>query len=618
MSNSEIFLAPAKVVCQFLLTLFDLEPHQIDESIYTLIIIFLAIYIWMKFIKLSSEYDQKCVLVCALKITASEFSVIDFAIAGFVVVAIIVITRFIYVFAARALGIYTPTDYRQWSHYVPWRYFFCLWSSISTWYEAVFVLGRKGNTGGFAGWLHTLSLLYTPSKLHLGRAMAFGITLLQPVGVKISRHVFMLAMTGSGKTTALVTMIALWRGSVFVVDPKSQIVNALVKHDKRRWFVLDPHGISGVDTSHFNVFDVVKEAIDREGKDAAVLWAMRVSEALIITPSGAKSPYFYEVSRIFLAGLIVHVLTYHSEEEHHLGFVRELIVKGYKVYDDDGKEVTEGDESYEFLLHIMEQNSAYDCFVAGAVSAMKSASGETGGNVRSTLQEQTKWLDLPQTRVLEKSDVSLSDLKTKNDIVLAFTAPLSSIRQELSPLSRLLTNMLYYTFESVKKKKGSCLTVIDELPSQQYNPTLEVMLAAARSMGQTFLGIAQNVELMQRHYPKSWKSFIGESDLTFWMGGNHPDNSEMLSKMLNSRTVIKRDIRTQQKQTRDVPVMTPEQVTRYLDPDSGRLIVTRAGARALKLKNDPYYAALHVWQYAADPEHGDTLLRRIVRKLLSC
>ena len=315
------------------------------------------------------------------------------------------------------------------------------------------------------------------------------------------------------------------------------------------------------------------------------------------------------------------MFTYHDEEEHNLAVVRDLIVHGYKLVDKDGKEETKGDEAHELLLRAMTNNPAYDAFIAGAISSLQSASGETSGNVRSTLQEQSKWLDIPQVRrCITSSDFSLVDLKTRDDMVLAFTAELSSLREELSRFSRLLTNLSYYTFQAVKKKKGQCLTVIDELPScQKYNPTLELMLAAGRSMGQTLLGISQNLELMQLHYPKSWKSFISEADVCFWMGGNHPDNADMLSsKLLGKKTIQNKDKRSGHQTRFDIDVMTSEQVSRYLDPDSDRLIVTRASGRSLLLRNDPYYKALPVWKYEADPEHGDTWFRAIIRFLLRC
>ncbi|SEQ95292.1 DDE superfamily endonuclease [Nitrosomonas sp. Nm51] len=60
-------------------------------------------------------------------------------------------------------------------------------------------------------------------------------------------------------------------------------------------------------------------------------------------------------------------------------------------------------------------------------------------------------------------------------------------------------------------------------------------------------------------------------------------------------------------------VMDADQVKRFLSPGSDNLIVTRAGMRALKLKNESYFKALPVCKYAADPAHRGAFFRRIMR-----
>jgi len=380
----------------------------------------------------------------------------------------------IYLFAARTIftivgrkcGFYHPNQYRYWPR-PPWRGVVRTYVGFKIWHERVFTMGKQA-TGGFAGTLATLALLYRPGKILLGRGYTFGVGLLQPVGITVSRHLFMYAMTGAGKTTALITIISTWKNSVFVIDPKAQITNALFQHDWRDWFVLDPYGISNANSACLNVFDIIKAAMGRDGDHAAVLWAMRVAQALIVTPSGSRSPFFTDTARGFLTGVILHVLSIHPEDEHNLPFIRDLIVNGYRLIDDDDREVTQDDEPHKLLLRMMLKNPAFEGAIAGAASAMASAGGETGGNVRATLQEQLKWLDIPQVRaILRSSSITLSDLKTRKDKVLSLTAPVLSIREELSPLCRLVTNVIAYTFEAIKEKNGQCLTVIDELPSQR-------------------------------------------------------------------------------------------------------------------------------------------------------
>lgn len=533
---------------------------------------------------------------------------------GFCLVALFA-TRTVLILFSRKIGIYHPDYYRFWPR-LPWRSLMAIWNDIRIWFERAFQMGKRA-TGGFASALQTLTLLYKPGHILLGRAFAWGFGLLQPVGINVERHLFMYAMTGAGKTTALITILSTWRNSVFVIDPKAQITNALFEHDWRTWSVIDPYGISNAISACFNAFDCIKSAMEREGPHAAVLWAMRIAQAIVITPVGARTPYFYDTARGFIFGVILHVLSTHPDDDHDLPYIRNLLINGYRVYSKEtGKEETTPEEAQQLLIRAMLNNPAFDGAIAGAAAALANASGETGGNIRSTLLEQTKWLDIPAVRdVLRSTSLPLSDLKTRKDVVFSLTAPVLSIREELAPLCRLLTNMTAYTFEYVRGKNGQCLTIVDELPSQGYNETFEVMLAVARSYGQTVLGISQNIELMKKTYPKSWATFSGEADAVFWMATNHDDTATHLSQILGKKSHVEKDNYSGRKTYREVAVMDADQVKRFLSPDSGNLIVTRAGMRALKLKNEPYFKALPIWKYAADPDHKEVLGRRIARKI---
>lgn len=521
------------------------------------------------------------------------------------------------VFLLRLLGLSHPAQYGEFPR-LPWRSFLKLWLAVQTWWERVFRLSRM-SSGGFSSAVATLTYLYTPGKILLGRAYALGVGLLQPLGIKVSRHIKIFAMTGAGKTTLLITMLSCWLGAALVVDPKGQITSALARKDKkRRWLAFDPYGITGLVSIGFNVFDTIKEAVMRSGPSSAVLWAQRIAQCLVNTPEGAKTPYFYDISRGFVTGLILHVLTMHPENEHNLPFIRSLIVEGYRVFNPEtGTEETRGDEAFSLLLDTMRRNPAFDGVVSGAATAFLNAGEETLGNILSTLMEQTQWLDIPDVRrALMHSDLSLADLKTRDDIVLALVAPVFSVREELKDVFRLFINMAAYTFEAVKKKKGQCLFVVDEMPSLGHNPTFEVLLPVARSQGITFVGISQDIELLKKAYPKSWETFIGNADCVFWMGTNHEGTLKYLSGVLGFRTLVEKDPYQGRKSYRQVRVAEPDQLRRFLNPDAGRMIITRPGKRALKVVNEPYYKALPVWAYDPDPDHKEALLRRLTRALL--
>jgi len=543
---------------------------------------------------------------------------------GSQIAAALFAARTLYVAIGRLFGFYSPEHYSMWPR-VPWRPFVILWLRTSEIYERLFLMGKR-STAGFASTLSTLTNLYRsrPGELFLGRASLSDIPVLMPLGAQIETHAFLYGKSGSGKTALLLSIVSLWKGSCFLIDAKNgEISETLAPYDKRRtWYVISPYS---PDTSAcFNVFDLIKEEIERNGGDIgiAVKWAMRISEALIRMPPDSKQPYFYLTPQAFLAGVILLVLLTHHEEEHNLVVVYKLIVNGYRVYDDDGSEIdTTEDERMELLFRALDRVSALDDAVRESTKAFSVASGDTKTSLYSTLFSQLQFLSIPSVKaILRSTTIPLSQLKTRDDVVLSFTASLFSIREELSPLSRLLTNMIAYSFESVpdELKRGQCLTVVEEMNAQGYNPVWEVTLPAARSNGQTVLGCSQNVEFMRNAYPRTWATFTGEADIVYWLSCSHKETKSFLADELGEKTIIEQNKYSGHKSYRDVKVMSPEQVGRYLKPQkggTGHLIITRAGKRALKAYSDPYFKALSVLRYAKSKVHKEPLMRRLMRLL---
>jgi len=262
----------------------------------------------------------------------------------------------------------------------------------------------------------------------------------------------------------------------------------------------------------------------------------------------------------------------------------------------------------------MRNNAAIGYIVPGMAAAFASASNDTLGNLKSTLFTETNWLDYPSSRnVLRSSTFDLRDLKRREDVVFSFVVSVLALRGPLAPLARFIINITALVFEHFDEKKGQCLMVCDELPSMGNNKMIEILLPVFRSYGICFIGISQDIQLLKNAYPKTWRSFIGNADFVIWMATNEDETKEYLSGVLGKTTSIEKDKFTGRKTRSIVDVRSAEQIGRLLEPDSGRMIVTQAGNRPKILGDDPYYKALSVWEYAADPNHREAFLRRITR-----
>ena len=522
------------------------------------------------------------------------------------------ILKNVLVWLLQQFGLSTPVLYSRMPR-LPWRLPLKVYLSVKRWYEFVIKLG-KGSTGGFSSSLSVQTHLYKPSQVLLGRAYFLGFGLMQSVGIKIARHIMVYAMTGAGKTTWLIAMLSVWRGSAWIIDPKGQVFDALASHDKREWIGLFPDEPER--TAKWNPFDDIKFAMERNGLRAGVKWSKRLARALVVTPPKSNSPYFSDTARKFVSSLVLFIISSYPEEQHNLGTLFELACFGVRVYNDDGSLESSQEESYALLLKLMLESTAFGNDIAAGAAAMCSSSGKTSGDVLSTLQEQLSWLSDESVRyMLSGTTRPISDAKTRDDVVFALVAPVLSLKEELKPLARLWTNFTIYTFEAIKKSKGLCLTIVDETQSIGANPTLQAALAFVRSYKQVMVIISQDREGMKAEF-KSVDAFTGNADAVLWMATNHPNNIEYLNKTLGKRTITQKDKRTGHKTYREVDVMTEEQIGRFLSPDSGNMIVTRAGGRAMRLKISKYFNELPVWAYAPDPDHKEPILRRIARFVL--
>lgn len=517
----------------------------------------------------------------------------------------------------RQLGLALPWSYSRFPSFLPWRALIVRpLMKWGRWKEHVFKIG-KAASGGFSGIVAALSSHYNNPKtqIPLGLPWIFGFSTFQTIALEIKTHLLCIGQSGSGKSVWLKTVVGCWLNSIYLIDPKNDITREILscKHT-HKVVVLAPYGNA---TGQVNPLDSLHEAYLQSGESEAVKWAYRIGQSFIETPPQSKQPFFTDTARGYLVGLILFVYAHYPESERHLGTVRDLITYGMQVFNDDDSEDTSREEAFALLHKMMMESEVFTKAIAGAASPFINAGKEALGSLRATLQERTKVLDIPGVRdMLSATTRPLRELKTHNDYALVFCAEISSLRQELQDVQRLITNMVFYTFEAEPIKNGQCLVVLEEFTSMGYNSCVEVALPYMRSLGASVLAIIQDVEALKVHFPTAM-SFIGNSDATVWFSTAHPDNLSLLSQLLGKALTFRKDKQTGKTQKLETDVATPDQLARFLTSELGNIIVTRSGKRALRLRLDPHYKTLPFWKFKPNPEFKEPLLRRITRALLS-
>ena len=525
--------------------------------------------------------------------------------------------RFWIITIIRALGLYSPDHFRFYPR-LPWRLIFKPFIGAERWLS-VALLGRKQNAR-WAGPFEGLSRMYRPGMVFLGRLMTFNIPFFQPVGLKTQRHLMMVAGTGSGKTTSIISIASLWRGNCFVIDPKGQITMSLFNrmgnggHDiigkGGRVKVLDPGAvIDGLPGDRWNPFDELAELEDREGREAVPEMAAKMAEGLVQQDSNAQ-PIFANAAREFVKALILHVYTTEPKETRTLMKMRELMNQGVKDH------TTQGDKpiltGIQRLLMLMDQNKSYTA-IGNSIAAVRDAlMRDNQGSFLSSANVQMGWIDFERIAAISDTggdpEFSLYDLK-HSDLSLFVVARTTDIQQTFTGWFRLLTVMAMASFErSSWAPKHSTLFVLDELPSIGRIDAVETAAPVMRSYGVQLLGITQDIQLLMKAYPDSWSSLLGNADAVWWMGTNNQQNLEYLENVIGGKT--------DKKTGRDRQLAYAEQLKRLLRPDSNRCVVTVNGERPLRLVVPHYFRELPVYNYDPDTNHAEAPLRQLGRWLM--
>lgn len=548
--------------------------------------------------------------------------------------AALVGVRTAYCAAGRAFGFYDPEHYQYFTlAWLPWRWpFLNIWMPLRFWFEER-QFGTVA-TARLSGFFETAVHLYRRGFIPVGRFRPFAIGWLgfQPVGLSGSDggHLAMFGKTGGYKTTQLLTVLGLHRGNAFVIDPKGQISKVIAiwfRSIGKKVCILNPQRI----VHRWNPFvelHRVAERARREGRDpndAVVALAMTMVDGLIVR-YGKENPFWPGAARDFLLGLILWMHCVLPETEQTLATMYRLLTVGLA----DQVKNPAKETGFKVLLYEMSKCKAFDGVIAESASGLVEASGELKGSVLITMREQLQWLKRPALRDCSAtSDFYLDELKN-GQLVLFVCAKLEDIRHNFPGWFRLLTAMALSTFEDVPTKSAEkCLFVLDEFPSLGKLDRLEIAANYARSAGIRLFTILQDLGQIaggQGAPPlyENWETFIGNTECCWWLRTDHQQTLQYLEKKLGKATVKTKldgpprwkfwDRRLRRWDYKEREVMTMSQIERFLA--HGNMLVTR-GKRPLKLKPDPYFKALPVWRYDADPDFAEAPGRAALRAVLA-
>ena len=321
-------------------------------------------------------------------------------------------------------------------------------------------------------------------------------------------------------TSFIIPNLLTYEGSVLVLDPKGE--NAMTTAKQRKLMgqevhVVDPYGITGMKSSHFNPLDwLVKGDVDI-GDNGMIL-----ADAMIQSMGGDQQ-FWDEEGKALLLGATVHVATAPSMEgKRNLGEVRRLLMTG-------GEELQE-------LFKDMAQ-SPYPVVRSAGLRCLQKDE-KLLANVLATVQSHTHFLDSPRLQQsLSKSDFKFEDLKTKKmTIYLVLPADkLSSHGRWLRLLIQQALTVNARNIEVIPEKP--ILFILDEMPILGRMPMIETAFGLMAGFGMQLHIICQSATQLKNIYKDNWEVFFSNAGVIQYLGSQDEFTSEYFSKLCGVTTV---------------------------------------------------------------------------------
>lgn len=361
------------------------------------------------------------------------------------------------------------------------------------------------------------------------------------IGVRDDRHFMIVAGSRAGKgRSMLLPILATWPGSVIVVDPKldlaAETAALRAKHLHQRVQVLDPFGAAGPACDEFRASGNPLSYRLGDDPDALLDLAMLIADGLVVM-SNSNEPHWDESARMFIEGVILHVMTWPTYEgKRTLGMVHHLLVYAAEGNVDE--------DEISMLENEMSKNSAVHGAVQAACVAFYDRHERERASVLSTIRRHLHFFTYPKIKAALKDGTV--DVRTLHDhpTSLYLGLPATKMRS-CAGLPRLFINLALAAFEASASRRDfqhqagryPCLLVMDEFFSLGRMERIEAAAGQVAGFGVKLCPVLQDLSQLKSLYPKSWETFTGNCGVMSFFGNTDLTTLEFLEKRLGQTQV---------------------------------------------------------------------------------
>lgn len=403
--------------------------------------------------------------------------------------------------------------------------------------------------------LEASSVTYGRGKLFLGRVDG------KMIGIADGRHIVTLAGSGGGKSVcSLIPNLMLYDGSCLVLDPKGELAAATAKHRAEMGqsvHVLDPFNVSGEETRPYRTsFDPLHEL--RQDQLYLIENADVLADALIIPAQ--RDTHWTDAARALVRGLILLQLVDPNNGGQSLSDLPALLARIASETTEDGvKDKGESGLLYDLAtldLQDIEENAHLWAVIKAQAQAILGMADKERASVISTARTQLIFLDSPaMAGVVARSALLLSKLKSGFDIKGGYSVEHGDIPARKAagtiylclPASRMGTHsrwlrlIVNLAIAALERERTTpdlpVLFMLEEFAALGHMKTLESAVAYMRGFGVKLWAVLQDITQIQRDYPKSWETFLGNAGLLQAYSINDLTTQKYLSERLGETTL---------------------------------------------------------------------------------
>ena len=416
---------------------------------------------------------------------------------------------------------------------------------------------------------------------------------LRDIGLDTDSMMLTIAGMGGGKSRdVLHNNLLTWPYGAFVLDPKGEHIQRTGARRERNSsvYVLDPFGITGEQTSHYNPLIDIDPA-EKGARDQLA----EICEACLPEKIETRDDHFRPLAQIILRGFIAHVMTVCPQEQRHLGTVFDILTKG--------KPNAEGFdfEGFSKVLEAMRNNKAFSDSPISAVGVLDKVSDRERGSFFSTMLKSIDWMNDPGIRTTyTKSDFKMEELK-RDQVTIYLVLPSKKFLR-FSPWMRVLISQALHSCVITPSSKTT-LFVFDEFAQLGTFKPIKEGLVTLRSAKIKIWMLLQNLQQLKESYG-NWSDFLSSCDQQFFAVHDLETMryvSDMLGTYVESWQEGQPGASRHAEQERSL--LTASGVKEYLSKDGNKQIVfSTTGRLPMKLARVPFYKNFRDDQYGTVSE----------------